>query len=832
MMCTFNSTSLKSIWFLFLITVTVAQSKFNPNYLLGDEVYLLTYDHGGLILWGPEHFRERLRNAVEWLDTYPGFKIGLDNEAQIYDYFAVHEPELLQEIKSYLKKYQNRFAIGSATYGQPLSVFINEESNIRQIAYARRATRKYFGYVPPVYLMSEHAMHSQIPQILNGFGFDGAIMRTHYMMYGYNPTFNVPIGWWIGLDGSRIATIPTYDGEGAEFGKTPIDNWILTRFPGPECQTSLEEYRQQFSHLRPLLATRADDSGLRREALVKRYEGNRNFKWILLDELLQIYPEPTENMVTQVNDFIVRMPWGYCGNEIWNMCRRAEQQLLTAERLAAIARLKGGPDYQKELDRAWQDLLLAQHHDVQIVGLLPEARKYLPASLGVSKAVSDSSLAYFSAHMQSDGLKQVTVFNPLGWNRYQWIIGDVVLGRGEAQDFLVKHQEQVIPVVILNSDRYSDQSILQCTFAFKADLAPLSVSSFSIHAVKKAAEKKPGALRTNQDSLIIRTPFYHIYLNPSGGISAVNDALSGEPFLKHSKRAAFFTGIIDGQECESSGRWIIHRSSPEAPWCTAREYGFIGTIPFYFEMKIYEAIPRLDCRVKFDFSGQKIGQVSDDKRDAVSPFIHEKKLRFKVFSNCEANEVGIRDLPFAIAETDNRYVEGNYWTAISDGRIGLAFFNQGTMGSVRESDGGFSIPLAYAMYYIWGTRMLDGSYSYQFALYPFHGSWREADLHREALAYNYPAVYTSGGAGDGKLGEQINTITCDAENVVLSAFYQEQGIPYARFYEAAGEAVDTRLNLFLSGGLEETDLEGNFIKQTGREVRFTPWQIRTFRIVP
>jgi alpha-mannosidase len=34
-----------------------------------------------------------------------------------------------------LKKYAGRFGIGTCTYGQPLSCFINEESNIRQIAY-------------------------------------------------------------------------------------------------------------------------------------------------------------------------------------------------------------------------------------------------------------------------------------------------------------------------------------------------------------------------------------------------------------------------------------------------------------------------------------------------------------------------------------------------------------------------------------------------------------------------------------------------------------------------------------------------------------------------
>ena len=59
--------------------------------------------------------------------------------------------------------------------------FISDESNIRQIAYALDTERKIFNYRPPVYLMSEHAMHSQIPQIINGFGFDGAIMRTHFM---------------------------------------------------------------------------------------------------------------------------------------------------------------------------------------------------------------------------------------------------------------------------------------------------------------------------------------------------------------------------------------------------------------------------------------------------------------------------------------------------------------------------------------------------------------------------------------------------------------------------------------------------------------------------
>jgi len=350
-------------------------------------LYLLTYDHGGMVLWGRDHFLERLRSAVAWLDRYPGFKIGLDNEAYTYDHLAAREPDVLKELRGYLEKYAGRFGIGTCTYGQPLSQFIGEESNVRQIGYALEADRRHLGCAPPVYLMSEHAMHCQIPQLLAGFGFTGAIMRTHFMMYGYNPTFRVPVGWWVGVDGSRIPAVPTYEGEGAEFGRTTSDNWILTRYPGPECSTPLEKWREQFPGIRPLLASRADDSGLRREELVKQYEGKPLYRWILLEDLFSAFPPPSADMSTGPNDFHARMPWGYCGNEIWNLSRRAEVKVMTAERLAALARVLGGPDREADIRQAWKDLLVAQHHDIQICGLLPDARRFLPASIAASERV-------------------------------------------------------------------------------------------------------------------------------------------------------------------------------------------------------------------------------------------------------------------------------------------------------------------------------------------------------------------------------------------------------------------------------------------------------------
>ena len=820
------------LFLLIIFVCMVSPANAQKKVKVDDTTYMLTYDHGGLILWGSDHFRERLKNAIEWLDKYPGFKIGLDNEAQIYDYFAENKPALLDELKGYLQKYKGRFAIGSCTYGQPLSQFINDESNIRQIQYALDAERKYFNYRPPVYLMSEHAMHSQIPQIIKGFGFDGAIMRTHFMMYGYNPTFDVPIGWWAGLDGSKMATIPTYVGEGAEFGKTPIDNWILTRYPGKDSQVSLEDYRKKFEHIKPLLASRADDSGLRKEELVKEYDKNPKFSWVLLDDLMGKYPKPQVDMITKPNDFVVRMPWGYCGNEIWNNSRKAETNVLIAERLAAMEVLNGGQSHEANLEIAWKNLLLAQHHDIQICGLLPDARRLLPLSQNNSQQTIDESMAWFAENMTAEGLKQVTVFNPLSWNQTRWIFADIALNKGEAKNFIAKCGDQKIPVNIISSNKLSDGSVLDARIAFKVELAPLSFTSYSILPEEVPVEIEKSAIQTDENSLVVLTPYYEIKLSTDGGITSVKDRNTGAFITGDQKRVAFFEGKIEGVDCQSSGKWIIQKSSEYTPWVKMTEYGFISNIPYEFEMTLYEDNPRIDCKVKFDFNGQRIGLLSNDLRDSHSPFVHEEKLRFKFFLNLDTSVVGIRDLPFAISETNNKYVEGNYWTALSDGKSGIAFFNKGNMGSIREKDNSFSIPLTYALYYIWGTRMLVGSYSYEFAILPFKGNWRNADLHKRALEYSFQVPTIEGKPNKGKLGYFVSPFTIEAsKDIILTALYPQKDWIVARFFKSDDRTPITSLSFQKKGTqMAETNLDGKFIRNIDGKMDFKPWEIKTFRI--
>ncbi len=817
----------------FILTPTSSEKYFDNNMSTVDNpMYMITYDHGGLILWGTDHFEERLDNAVEWLNTYPGFKIGLDNEAYVYDYLSENQPELLGKIQQYLKTYNGRFGIGSCTYGQPLSTFIGEESNIRQIGYALETNMKYFNYENKVYLMSEHAMHAQIPQILKGFGFEGAIMRTHYMMYGYNPTYDEPFGWWKGMDGSSIPTIPTYKGEGAAFGKTPVDNWILTRYPGPDAQLSLKDFRKQFNHINPLLATRADDSDLRKEDLVKEYEGNKSYQWILLDELLSLYPEPKAEFKTQPDDFSVRMPWGYCGNEIWNKSRETEVKLLTTERLAVLDFLINGKNYEKKLDNAWKHLLLAQHHDIQIVGLLPDARQHLNISLNESGSVQQQVLEDLARNVKGEGTRQVLVFNPLSWSRKQWVTTKVQFKRGQAKDVAVYCGKERVVSTILNANRFSSGYIMECEIAFQANLDNIGLKVYTLNPLIEIESADAAAINVDYEKLQINTPFYDLQLFENGGIKSLFNKKTGKHIFRSGTRSAYLTGLIDGKDCESAGKWIISKVDRESPWLIATEYGFIADIPYTIQLKIEVDSPLLDWKVTTQLDSQRIGELSDNQRESVSPFIHEKKLRFKFYSNLDNPSRGIRDLPFVIAETNDKYIQGNYWTAVEDNTKGMAVFNKGTMCLVNEEDGGNSIPLIYAMYYIWGTRMLKGEYEYEFVLLPYTGNWRTAEIHKKAISYNFPFIYKTTNSQNGTYGPDLKILDIQSNDVILSALYINNGKVITRMYDCSGSQSEISIvNRINSDRIVETDLTGNKINEVGDTITFGPWQIKTFELI-
>ena len=261
------------------------------------------------------------------------------------------------------------------------------------------------------------------------------------------------------------------------------------------------------------------------------------------------------------------------------------------------------------------------------------------------------------------------------------------------------------------------------------------------------------------------------------------------------------------------------------------ENGYIAGIPYSFNITLYEDKPVIECKTTFNFNGQKIGLPTQDLRDSHSPFVHDEKLRFKMFPNIDPSAVGVRDLPFAISETLDSAIEGNYWTAINDKKTGLAVFNKGIMASIREKDNSLSIPLAYSMYYIWGTRPLYGKYDYEFAVYPFEGNWRSADISKKALEYSFRVPFLETQNTTGQMNSKIAPLQMEADNdVMLTALYSQNGSILARFFKYNDASKESSLKLNMkSYKLSEIDLNGNVLSKDANSLRFSSWQFKTIK---
>lgn len=774
------------------------------------KLYILTYDHGGYVLW-KDAVKPRLKELFEWMEKYPKLRIGLDYESFTFDEFSKCDPEVVELATKLVEKYPDRVGLGATTYGQPLSLTISEESNARQLTYAVRTNMKYFGKTPSVYAISEFALNNQTPQLIKQCGYKAAILRSHVMGYGYTKTFDSPWGKWIGKDKTAIDAVPAYDKEGRGFNCTTVDNWILSRWP-QDTDISLEKYEEMFAKYSPLLASRYDDLTQEVKAITEYIETKDNYEYILLEDIPELYGEATDELVTNDNDFHVQMPWGYCGNEIFNGVRQSEVSAVQAEKLNAISVMLGGKAINEKIDEAWQYALAAQHHDVTICGLLDLSRRFIPTSLKAANEAKKESLNTIKSHFS--GNKQ----SKLAINTHSFAIDEWVK---------------------------TDDGYLH-----------IQLPQFTAATVENDNEKYNYSF--DEAECVFATPCYRIKFTDNG-ISYIDDVKSDHRIVDNND-SALFSAYVDGELCTSTGKWIVNTDKNGA---TAIFKGTIGSVPYSFEMRLNGNSPRIDCRTKFEVHNQLIGKTDEcmgmQRPLTINGHRHEGKLNLHLNLSLDKNRKMIRDLPYSISEwngairttedywyekeviileqevspeesfNNSTYINGIYWVAMRDESNGFAVMNRGCMGSFAQGNR-LSIPLLYSNEYMCGTKILDGIYDDEFALLPFDSSLSDGDIHRQAMSYNYqPEVVST--VADNSQKFSAAQLDCDDGEVILTALYPENGDILARFCNYSDNEATARFSTAVGKVVAETDLLGNdtSVINDGR-LTFRPWEIKTVKI--
>ncbi len=775
------------------------------------KLYILTYDHGGYVLW-KDAVKPRITELFEWMEKYPKLRIGLDYESFTFDEFSECDPEVVTLIQKLVNDYPDRVGLGATTYGQPLSLTISDESNARQLIYAVRTNMKYFGKTPDVYAISEFALNNQTPQLIKQCGYKAAVLRAHVMGYGYVRTFDSAWGNWVGKDNTSIPAVPTYDKQGRGFNCTTVDNWILSRWP-QDTDISLEDFEKMFEKYSPLLASRYDDLTQEVKGVTEHIEKKDNYEYILLEDIPDLYGEATDELKTYDNDFSVQMPWGYCGNEIFNGVRKAEISAVQSEMLDALSFAANGKSMTSELEKTWKYALAAQHHDVTICGLLDLSRRFIPASLENSDKVRSNSLS--------------AIKNLFG-------------GNGKTDIAVNTHSFPVDEWVKTDDGRYIHVNLP----AFSAGTAYKDVNTYDYI--------------WNEAGNELSTPLYVIKFSEKGIVS-IDIKSTGRRILENAD-SPLFTAYIDEENCTSEGRWTVTTDSSGA---TAVFTGSIGSVPFSVEMRFNGNSPCIDCRTQFEIHNQKIGR-TDEKMGLGKPLTicghrHEDKLNMHLDLCLDKNRRMVRDLPYSIADwsgavrvTEDYWYEldkilidkvvspeesfnsstqfsGIYHVAMRDKNQGLAVMNRGCMGAfVRGNQ--LSIPLVYANEYMCGTKMLDGIFDDEFALLPFDASASDTDIFRKAFAYNCQPV-VSVAESDGEKTVKFADFTNESGKVILTSFYHENGCILARFCNYSDDEQTAVLTPAKGSVTAETDLLGNDTKiLTDGTLSFRPWEIKTVRI--
>ena len=265
------------------------------------------------------------------------------------------------------------------------------------------------------------------------------------------------------------------------------------------------------------------------------------------------------------------------------------------------------------------------------------------------------------------------------------------------------------------------------------------------------------------------------------------------------------------------------------------KHGF-GKNTFSTSVRIYNELPRID------FATQILNQ--------------DQHVRYRVAfaTNLKAGR-NFQEIPFgAVERPQNAEFPAQNWMDYGDRQHGIALINRGLPGN-NVASGTLLLSLLRSVriqaYNNVGGFEGQGSdsgfelgkkFTFQYALLPHSGDWRQAKVYRAGLEFNNPLITIKGTSHAGNLSSEWGMVEVSPANVVMSALKPSKDeTTVIRVYEASGQVTTgatIRLHAKVLAANEANLLEdaGSRVEVKADSIRFDlrPFEIKTFvfRLVP
>ncbi len=395
-------------------TLLILQRRFPPQ----GEVALTGHAHIDLAwLWPYEETRRKLRrtfhNALSLMRRSPDFRFN-QSSAQFYAQIEEDDPKLFAEIRA-------RVAAGQwETIGgmwvEPDTNMPSGESLARQILYGQRYFERAFGVRHRVcWLPDCFGFSPALPQLLRQGGIDSFL--TIKVTWSETNRFPHDLFWWEGLDGARVLA-HTFD--------NPVNGYNGEARPGCIAPT-WANFRAKTRHPETLLAVGYGDGG-----------GGPTPEWVEAEVALRDFPALPRARWSTVEGFFAHAHESAAATAlpVWRgeiylelhratlttqsgvkrKHRRAENALLAAETVAALAFLIGAPA-PRSLEPHWRTLLKNEFHDIlpgsSIREVYEDAEAELDSVVAAGLAEQERALAAIVARLPPGNVGDaLVVVNP------------------------------------------------------------------------------------------------------------------------------------------------------------------------------------------------------------------------------------------------------------------------------------------------------------------------------------------------------------------------------------------------------------------------------------
>lgn len=753
--------------------------------------------------------------ALALLKAHPNYRFVLDQACYVKP-FLERYPEEEAVFRQFVQ--EGRLAIVGGMDVMPDVNMPGGESFVRQVLYGKGYFRQKLGVDVTVgWQLDTFGHHPQMPQLLKLGGY-----KSFWTQRGVTAPDTPSEFLWEGIDGSRIPAFWLPHSYAVTYGSP-------TEWPA-----FAEFFQQRFAALAPFSRGRgrvglAGADVCQPEphvpALVERFNREAGAPF----ELRIAVPAEFEALVAQRADRpVVRGDFNpifqgtYSSRiELKQRTRELERLLTTAEKLGVLLRWLAVPADEEILWRAWEPMLFNHAHDL-MSGVMTDRvyedtlRGYdFSHRLARDEVQTRLRAAAGAIDTQGDGIP-VVVWNMLGWPRTDIALAQVGFSEGGFTDVgLVGPDGQAVPVQLLHSER-SGSGLLRAEVAFVARDVP--ALGYSVYRVLPLRTTPASTAAPPQAEPVLENELYRLEFDPASGamtrltVKSQEWNVLGGPGnvvareedrgdlweLYHNLNASqFVTGKTPhpapqpGQAVFSSdfsaARGTVSGGPVFSEFHVAHPFG--GESQFATTVRLYRALRRIEIRTRI--------------------LNQERSVRYRVLfpTSIRAGE-SYHEIPFgAIQRPAGIELPAQNWADYGDGKRGLAVLNRGLPGN-NVAEGTMLLSLArsariqaygYGGGYEPGMSSDSGlelgrEFTFDYALVPHTGDWRQAGVYRDGLEFNHPLLARTAAAHSGELPSRWGLLEIAPQNVVVSALKPgAEGTAVLRVYEATGQPVAVTL---------------------------------------